>query len=197
MKISSHYVIHKQTPPQWMHYFVLTSNKYYHVSVSTDHIYEPSRDMTDNYTYLQLYIIHKPVSIRTDFFPSTLVFSCQHSPPPQCCLLIHSLIHLHPILITRTSGPSLLLERAMKASKGRRGIIPLIINLGTRWRWLVSFTFHLLYSQCPLNKWLRGFTVGVNTEHKYPALPGNRSLDRPAWMVVVAVVVTIIVVMWR
>ena len=29
---------------------------------------------------------------------------------------------------------------ALKAYGGRRGIAPLILNLGTRWRWVVSFT---------------------------------------------------------
>ena len=34
----------------------------------------------------------------------------------------------------------------IKACRGRRGIAPLILNLGTRWRWKVSFMPRLLFS---------------------------------------------------
>jgi hypothetical protein len=36
---------------------------------------------------------------------------------------------------------------AMKAYSGSRGIAPLILNLSTRWRWVVNFTPQLLYPQ--------------------------------------------------
>jgi hypothetical protein len=35
----------------------------------------------------------------------------------------------------------------MKAYWGSEGIAPLILDLGTRWRWVVSFTTRLLYPQ--------------------------------------------------
>jgi hypothetical protein len=35
----------------------------------------------------------------------------------------------------------------MKAHRGSRGIAPLILNLGTKWRWEVNFTPRPLYSQ--------------------------------------------------
>jgi hypothetical protein len=34
---------------------------------------------------------------------------------------------------------------AVKAYRGTRGIAPLILNLGTRWRWVVNFTPRPLY----------------------------------------------------
>jgi len=36
---------------------------------------------------------------------------------------------------------------AMKACMGRRGIAPLILNLGTRWRWVGNITPRPLYHQ--------------------------------------------------
>jgi hypothetical protein len=36
---------------------------------------------------------------------------------------------------------------AMKTYWGSRGIVPLILNVGTKWRWVFSFTSQLLYSQ--------------------------------------------------
>ena len=37
----------------------------------------------------------------------------------------------------------------MKAYKGSRGTAPLILNLGTRWKWVINFTSHSL---CPREK---------------------------------------------
>jgi hypothetical protein len=37
---------------------------------------------------------------------------------------------------------------AMKTNAGRRHIAPLILNLGTRWRWLFNFTHWPLCLQC-------------------------------------------------
>jgi len=34
---------------------------------------------------------------------------------------------------------------AIKTYKGRRGIAPLILSFGTRWRWVVNITAQLLY----------------------------------------------------
>jgi hypothetical protein len=38
-------------------------------------------------------------------------------------------------------------HHAMKAYWGSGGIAPFILDLGTRWRWVVSFTFRSLYHQ--------------------------------------------------
>jgi hypothetical protein len=35
---------------------------------------------------------------------------------------------------------------AIKAYRGRRGAVPLILNLGTKWRYVVSLALLLLYS---------------------------------------------------
>jgi len=50
----------------------------------------------------------------------------------------------------------------MKTYGGSRGIVPLILNVGTKWRWVFSFTSQLLYpherSQFSLNRgWV--FTI--------------------------------------
>jgi hypothetical protein len=60
--------------------------------------------------------------------------------------------NIHFILLSTTdkrqSCPCALTEhRAMKAYWGNRGIVPRILDLGTRWRWVVSFTPRPLYSQ--------------------------------------------------
>jgi hypothetical protein len=46
--------------------------------------------------------------------------------------------------------------RAMKAYRGSIDIDPPILNIGIFWRWVVSFTLRLLYSQYPFNKKLGG-----------------------------------------
>jgi hypothetical protein len=59
-----------------------------------------------------------------------------------------------------SEGPSTCLQKwllHMEASRGRRGAAPLILNLGTTWKWVVSFTFRPYYFQCPLNRRMNGF----------------------------------------
>jgi len=36
---------------------------------------------------------------------------------------------------------------AIKAYRGSRGVLPLILNLGTKWRWVVIFTLRAIYFQ--------------------------------------------------
>jgi hypothetical protein len=36
---------------------------------------------------------------------------------------------------------------AMKAYKGSRGTVPVILNLGTRWRWMINFSHQPLYAR--------------------------------------------------
>jgi hypothetical protein len=52
-------------------------------------------------------------------------------------------------------------HHAMKAYRGNEGIAPRILDLGTRWRWVVSFTVRPLYPQgknpwYPLDRTLGG-----------------------------------------
>ena len=67
----------------------------------------------------------------------------------------------------------------MKAYRGSRGIAPLILNLSTRWRWVVNYT--------PLGKELRypgdwvGPRAGVDVYgEKSLVPPGIRTPDSPA-----------------
>jgi hypothetical protein len=68
----------------------------------------------------------------------------------------------------------------MKAYWGSEGIAPRILDLGTKWRWVVSFTPRPLYSQekspwYPLDKKLDGpqSRSGSSGEEKnYQPLPG-------------------------
>jgi hypothetical protein len=66
---------------------------------------------------------------------------------------------------------------------GSGGITPRILDLGTRWRWVVSFTPRLLYPQgkspwYPLGRRLGG--AQNRWREKFPAPAGNRSSDHPA-----------------
>jgi hypothetical protein len=56
----------------------------------------------------------------------------------------------------------------MKTYKGSGGIAPCILNLGTRWRWVVCFTFQPLYPQgkSPSAHWLGGW-VGPHEPLSY------------------------------
>jgi hypothetical protein len=72
---------------------------------------------------------------------------------------------------------------SIKAYKGRRGISPLILNLGTLWRWVVNFMPHAAaLPQYPLYRRM----VGPQTDWtfwgrgKYLASAGIRTLDHPA-----------------
>jgi hypothetical protein len=42
----------------------------------------------------------------------------------------------------------------MKAYLRSGDVAPVISNLGTRWKWVVSFTPRPLYPRCPLDRWL-------------------------------------------
>ena len=48
------------------------------------------------------------------------------------------------------------LIHAMKTYMGSTGTAPLILNLGSRWRWVVIFMLRLLYPRHPLNMKLGG-----------------------------------------
>jgi hypothetical protein len=71
-------------------------------------------------------------------------------------------------------------ERRHKGVLGSGGIAPRILDLGTRWRWMVSFTPRPLYSQgnsswCPLDRGLGGFqsrSRGGGEEKNFQPLPG-------------------------
>ena len=63
----------------------------------------------------------------------------------------------------------------MKACVRSRGIAPLILNLGTRWRYVVNFTFQSLYFRCknPDSHWMRSCVDprdGTNVLEKRRAL---------------------------
>jgi hypothetical protein len=49
-------------------------------------------------------------------------------------------------LVVLEEGKVVLLH-AMKADKGRGVIAPLMLNLGNRWKWVISFTPRPLYSR--------------------------------------------------
>jgi hypothetical protein len=55
--------------------------------------------------------------------------------------------------------------QAMKIYRGNAGIAPLILKLGTRWRWVVNFTsrplYHLEIAPIPLNRSLGGHQLPV------------------------------------
>jgi hypothetical protein len=67
----------------------------------------------------------------------------------------------------------------MKAYWGSEGIAPHILDLGTRWRWVVSFMPWPLYPQYPLDRRLGGLQnhSGHDGEEKnYQPLPGLEPL---------------------
>jgi hypothetical protein len=69
-------------------------------------------------------------------------------------------------------------HHAMKAYWGSGGITPLIIDLGTRWRWVVSFTPRPLYPQGKSSWYPFGKRLGGRWwREKFPAPAGNRTLQ--------------------
>jgi hypothetical protein len=72
---------------------------------------------------------------------------------------LHSPIHLHGVVLSWSTGTIL---PHHKNVRGNGGITPRILNLGTRWRWVISFRFRPLYSQGNSPRWpfLTGGWVG-------------------------------------
>jgi hypothetical protein len=66
-------------------------------------------------------------------------------------------------------------HHAMKAYEGSRGIAPRILDLGTRWKWVVSFTPIYFRGKNPLDRRLGGSHSrsgrGVEKKNSQP-LPG-------------------------
>jgi len=66
---------------------------------------------------------------------------------------------------------------------GSRGIAPYILDVSTRWRWMVSFTPRPLYprERVPGTHWIGGWvdprTVLDAVVKKFPAPTGNRTLE--------------------
>jgi hypothetical protein len=64
------------------------------------------------------------------------------------------------------------------------GMVPCILTLSARWRWMVSFTSQPLYPRYPLDRRLNGFQSRSDTavaRTKIPSLPCRKSnLGRPA-----------------
>jgi len=76
---------------------------------------------------------------------------------------IHRLSSVWSMIKVKLSLCFLLAEhQAMKAYRGNGGIAPRLLDLGTKWRWLISFTPRPLYHQ-----------------GKIPYYPLGRSLDGP------------------
>jgi hypothetical protein len=51
----------------------------------------------------------------------------------------------------------------MKTNQGSRGIVPHILNIGTRWRWMFNFTSQLLYPQeRTWFSWNRGWVFTID-----------------------------------
>ena len=50
------------------------------------------------------------------------------------------------LTISIRSEDNIFIVHAMKEYRGSRGITPLILDIGTRWRWVVNFTFLPIYS---------------------------------------------------
>jgi hypothetical protein len=60
-------------------------------------------------------------------------------------------------------------HHAMQAYWGSGGIAPCILNLGTRWRWVVSFTSQQLYPRYPLHRDNFTFTLaGIEPQSSSP-----------------------------
>jgi len=73
--------------------------------------------------------------------------------------------------------------QALKAYRQSRGIAPLLLHLGARWRWMVNTTPQPLYPRNPLNMKLRSpqndldvvenrtisYPVGIPTAHSSPS----------------------------
>jgi len=51
-------------------------------------------------------------------------------------------------------------HHAVKTYWGSRGTAPLILNLGTRWRWVVSFTLRPLYPSVNCSRYLLDRRLG-------------------------------------
>jgi hypothetical protein len=74
----------------------------------------------------------------------------------------------------------------MKAYRGSRGIAPLVLKLGARWRWVVNFTPRPLHDleRTPVHSEQEqdGSRVGLDVLQKRQFFPltGFRTLDRPA-----------------
>jgi hypothetical protein len=82
------------------------------------------------------------------------VFSLQFSRPWVCIFHLSCLLHALPISFSllwwiKVKVVSVLLSKhlTMKAYRGSGGIAPGILDLVTRWRWVISFTSRLLYPQ--------------------------------------------------
>ena len=54
---------------------------------------------------------------------------------------------------------------ATKAYRGSRGAAPLILNLGTRWRWAVNFTSRPIYARVRTGGWM-GLRAGLGVLDK-------------------------------
>jgi len=69
-------------------------------------------------------------------------------------------------------------NHAMKTYWVSRGIASHILNLGTRWTWVVSFTLWPLYPQHPLDRRCAGPRAGLDTvaRKRIPDPAGNQAL---------------------
>jgi hypothetical protein len=92
---------------------------------------------------------------------------------------------MHPrMAVVRQCSPcSLTKHHAMKVNWCIGGISLRVLDLSTRWRWVVSFTTRPLYSQ-GLFPWIGGWVVpraGLNAVmRKFPAPAGTRTPAHPA-----------------
>jgi hypothetical protein len=68
----------------------------------------------------------------------------------------------------------MLMNEAMTAYRGNVGKAARILNLGTKWRRVISFTLQLLYLLYPLNK--SGSAPQFMIQKKNPASVTNRSI---------------------
>jgi hypothetical protein len=78
---------------------------------------------------------------------------------PRMCLhgMLWDDLYFYPLCCTswtcrKTARGKVVPLHAIKAHKGNGGTDPLILNLGTIWRWMLSFTLRPLYHQYPLRR---------------------------------------------